>query len=63
MIALTDQQPERLLLAWNVLTSEVVTTNEGRTVRRTVLANSRGEMQVRIEPIPADSGPEPDSYI
>jgi hypothetical protein len=52
MTELSQQKGERVAPVWKVLSSEVVMTNEGRTVRRTVLANSEGEMRVRIEPIP-----------
>jgi hypothetical protein len=55
MIQLTEHERETKPPVWTVLSSEVLTTNEGWVVRRTVLSNCLGETRVRVEPIPADT--------
>ena len=45
---------------WTLVRSEILTTNEGRSVRRTVYSNGSLETRVHIEPVLCDDRPGTD---
>lgn len=45
---------------WTLVSSEILTANEGRLVRRTVYSNGSLETRVHIEPVLSDDRPGTD---